>query len=286
MRRMLGSLVCLPHILVTNRIYLSNTDAYEFRHRKGADGHFMSHSEEGENYWPGYVDALTSMVQVLAFVMMMLAMAVFVLSQSVSKHAVEAIAKAVNADVKPNSDMKQLTQAVMDKIQSLGSVGPASQNNSAPPPAENAAAKPTVQIDGASEPSLQKPVAMRISSARARNDQASVQPPPDAPRLTLGFEERGFRIDQDRAQSLTKFAEDNKIAERAGAVVVNAYAYSGDGALSEARRLAYYRAMMARKQLVDTKTQAENIRINVTDTTDKDRGSTVEIIIAGGSSTH
>jgi preprotein translocase subunit SecE len=43
----------------------------------------MSHSEEGENYWPGYVDALTSMVQVLAFVMIMLAMAVFVISQSV-----------------------------------------------------------------------------------------------------------------------------------------------------------------------------------------------------------
>ena len=53
----------------------------------------MSHgSDDSDNYWPGYVDALTSMVQVLAFVMMMLAMAVFVLSQSVSKKAVEAIA--------------------------------------------------------------------------------------------------------------------------------------------------------------------------------------------------
>ena len=81
----------------------------------------MSHSEEGENYWPGYVDALTSMVQVLAFVMMMLALAVFVLSQSVSKKAVEAIAKAVNADVKPNSDLKQMTQAVMDQLQRMKS---------------------------------------------------------------------------------------------------------------------------------------------------------------------
>ena len=80
----------------------------------------MSHgSEEGENYWPGYVDALTSMVQVLAFVMMMLAMAVFVLSQSVSKKAVEAIAKAVNAEVKPDADVKQLTQAVIAQIDRL-----------------------------------------------------------------------------------------------------------------------------------------------------------------------
>src|SRR6201996_9320721 len=76
----------------------------------------ISHSEEGENYWPGYVDALTSMVQVLAFVMMMLAMAVFMLSQNVSKKAVEAIAQAVNADAKPNANIKELTQAIVDKL--------------------------------------------------------------------------------------------------------------------------------------------------------------------------
>ena len=63
----------------------------------------MSHgSGEEENYWPGYVDALTSMVQVLAFVMMLLAMAVFVLSQSVSKSAVEEIAKAAKVDAPPS----------------------------------------------------------------------------------------------------------------------------------------------------------------------------------------
>jgi len=199
----------------------------------------MSHSEEGDNYWPGYVDALTSMVQVLAFVMMMLAMAVFVLSQSVSKHAVEAIAKAVNADVKPNSDMKQLTQAVMDKIQSLASPGPTSQNSSAPPSAANTLAMPTVQPDAATDSSSEKPIAQRVSSVRARNDQAFVQPPPDAPRLALGFEERGFKIEQDRAQSLTRFVEENKAVERVNTVVINAYAFSSDGALSEARRLAY-----------------------------------------------
>ena len=90
----------------------------------------MSHgSDEGENYWPGYVDALTSMVQVLAFVMIMLAMAVFVMSQSVSKRAVEAVAKAVNADVKPQADMKQLTQAIMDKLQQLQSAASVSDSN-------------------------------------------------------------------------------------------------------------------------------------------------------------
>jgi hypothetical protein len=244
----------------------------------------MSHSEEGENYWPGYVDALTSMVQVLAFVMMMLAMAVFVLSQSVSKHAVEAIAKAVNADVKPNSDMKQLTQAVMDKIQSLGSAG-LSQTNAGPPSAESPAAK-SAQADPTINPSPERLTSMRVGAPRARTEQATALPSPDAPHLTVGFEERGFKLDQDKAQSLGRFIEDNKVVERTAELVINAYAYSGDGALSEARRLAYYRAMIARKQLVDTKVKAECIRIIVTDTADKAKGSTIEISVAGNGGAH
>jgi len=80
---------------------------------------------------------------------------------------------------------------------------------------------------------------------------------------------------------LAKFIDENKVVERTQTVTINAYAYSGDGALSEARRLAYYRAMMARKQLVDQKVRADSIRINVNDTADKDKGSTVEMIVTG-----
>jgi hypothetical protein len=232
----------------------------------------MSHSEEGENYWPGYVDALTSMVQVLAFVMIMLALAVFVISQSVSKHAMEAIAKAVHADAKPTADMKQLTQAIMEKVQQLQSAVPVSE------PSEPKLAAPT---DPANDSRPEKIVEMRVSGARSRNDQAPVQIPPDAPRLTVGFEARSSKIEQEHAQSLAKFVDENKVVERTQTVVINAYAYSGDGALSEARRLAYYRAMMARKQLVDRKVRADSIRINVNDTADKDKGSTVEMIVTG-----
>jgi hypothetical protein len=39
--------------------------------------------------------------------------------------------------------------------------------------------------------------------------------------------------------------------------------------------------MMARKQLVDQKVRADSIRINVNDTADKDKGSTVEMIVTG-----
>ena len=40
--------------------------------------------------------------------------------------------------------------------------------------------------------------------------------------------------------------------------------------------------MTTRKQLVDAKVKPENIRVNVNDTADKEKGSTVDTIVAGG----
>jgi hypothetical protein len=232
----------------------------------------MSHgSDDSENYWPGYVDALTSMVQVLAFVMMMLAMAVFVLSQSVAKHAVEAIAKVINAEVDPKADVKQMTQAVMDQVQKLQSAVAASDaHKPEPPPAGKAAANAeSEKISG-----------MRLAGARSAIDATRFQVDPAAPRLTVNFEERSFRVQPDGAASITQLVDDRKVTERGQLIVINAYAYSGDGALSEARRLAYYRAMIARKQLVDAKVRPDNIRVNVTDTSDKQKGMTIDLVVA------
>ncbi len=223
----------------------------------------MSHgSDESDNYWPGYVDALTSMVQVLAFVMMMLAMAVFVLSQSVSKKAVEAIAAAVNAEVKPNSDMKQLTQAVMDKVDSLRKSASADPAKPEPAPSDE-----------------QKIAGSRIAS-RAQPRTAPIEPKSDAPRLAVEFDGGSYRLDEPRARSISTFVDQNSAADKSKPIVVNAYAYTGEGAISEARRLAYYRAMMARKQLIDAKVRPENIKINVNDIADRAKAQTVEVIVA------
>jgi hypothetical protein len=224
------------------------------------------------------------MVQVLAFVMMMLALAVFSLSQSASKHAVEVIAKAVNADVKPTDNIKQMTQAVMDRLRRLKSAD--SITEASKPPEISVEAPESKPADAANDPRSEKIVGMRFSGQRSRDNQTPVQTPPDAPRITVNFEDRSFRIAQERAQSMAKFVDENKVVERAQNVIINAYAYSGDGALSEARRLAYYRAMTARKLLVDEKVRPDSIRINVYDTADKEKGSTVEMIVAAGGGAH
>jgi hypothetical protein len=262
---------------ITSRSALNSNKSRLLRiNRCGETGHrgvTMSHSsEEGENYWPGYVDALTSMVQVLAFVMMMLAMAVFVLSQSVSKKAVEAIAKAVNAEVKPNADIKQLTQSIVEQVDRL---------RASPP--SGAAADNTLNVKPSqAAEAVERPNTMRISGGQSQPSSPALDDPPDAPRMTVAFADRSFRIDGEQSQSVAKFVDENQGTATGRTIVIHAYAYSGEGAISEARRLAYYRAMMARKQLVDAKIRPENIRIGVNDTADKAKGLTVELIVSGG----
>ncbi|MFM8606886.1 MAG: hypothetical protein ACKOBC_02845, partial [Hyphomicrobiales bacterium] len=61
----------------------------------------MAHgSDDGEtNYWPGFVDALSTMTMMLIFLMMILSLVLVSVSQNVTKTQVIAIARAARIDV-------------------------------------------------------------------------------------------------------------------------------------------------------------------------------------------
>jgi hypothetical protein len=215
-------------------------------------------------------------------------MAVFVLSQSVSKHAVEAIAQAVNAETKPGAGVKELTKAIMDRLQQnpppVALVAPVPSAAKPPPPSPPVAERKLAATENEASPTQEKLIGLRVGNSQSHNDKI-VQPPSDAPHIVIDFDDHSYRINQEREQSLSAFVETNKAVEQSQIVFIGAYAYSGDGALSEARRLAYYRAMTMRKQLLEAKVPPQNIRVNVNDTADKAKGSTVEVT-TGGSVSH
>ena len=240
----------------------------------------MSHSEQSEDYWPGYVDALTSMVQVLAFVMMLLAMAVFVLSQNVSKSAVQAIAKAAKVDVPANASVKDLTAMVVEQVQKQEALAAQAANASptpkAPPTPETAKPETPVPDDAPKAGASSQPVRSSASLAPKR-PPASAQ---DAKNTVFRFQPRGFRVDAAITEQADKFVAENNLANSKVRLTIQAYASESEGSVSETRRFAYYRALTARKELVDRKVPAANITINIFDTQNKDQGASVEIIIS------
>ena len=100
----------------------------------------MAGSSEGEelDYWPGFVDALTTMVMVLTFVMMVLGIVVFTLSQNVSKNYMAAIATAVNVDA---NAMKQTLTPDQVKAEIIEAIKELREKAGKPPPPPPPASK-------------------------------------------------------------------------------------------------------------------------------------------------
>jgi hypothetical protein len=247
----------------------------------------MSHgADEGENYWPGYVDALTSMVQVLAFVMMLLSMAVFVLSQNAAKSAVEAIARAEQVNVPKNANVTELTEAIIEKVRKR----PAMQSASNEMRQVDASAKGSegkTQVDNR----LTASTDARTVDGRVDSPQTSRLPmvsPVDRPgppslaaekRLAVRFEDRGFDLNAREASNVGTFVEEQLAAGKNVSLGVRAYAYSGGGRLTEERRVAYYRALVVRAALIGRKASAGNLQIKIFDTLDREQGSIVDIFV-------
>jgi MFS-type transporter involved in bile tolerance (Atg22 family) len=73
--------------------------------------------EEEENYWPGYVDALSTMTMVLTFVMMILVVIVFQLIQNTSKSVLQEIIEQSNiGSASGTNDARQMAKIIVDAI--------------------------------------------------------------------------------------------------------------------------------------------------------------------------
>ncbi len=251
----------------------------------------MSHgSEQNEDYWPGYVDALTSMVQVLAFVMMMLAVTVFVMSQSISKGAVEQIAKVAKVAFSPSSSVKELTEKIVERLNEAKAETPVqpetqakveTQAKAETPVQTETQAKVETQAKPEARPEGNSPanVTVKQSAAVVLQAQAekSTEIPPDAQHIVLHFPDRSARLDAAGAEQVNGFADEIGLAAGKMRVVIHAFAASGSGAVTEGRRLAYTRAMVARQALTLRKVPPTSIAIRMIDTADPAQGGKIEI---------
>lgn len=99
----------------------------------------------------------------------------------------------------------------------------------------------------------------------------------DKPMVTMVYEPRAVRLDGDATLKLTEFINRNKddLAERR--IRVRALANVRDGAVTDARRFSYYRAMAMRQLLIDQGIPANKIVVVIDDVSDSERHDVVEL---------
>lgn len=279
-------------------------------------------SSEEENYWPGFVDALTTMVMVLTFIMMILGVVVFAMSQNISKQLVQQIAEAANVQAKvggtaeevkeqiiaaikasraakvDQDEAKAKTQEAM-RVESQAMTAPATNPSArtilpAPPQAaeERDAKKsaggspredpktgekddhkvapppsPIQQDPGKSEPDR------RIESTKVNDvatNSSGVSISDAGSILTVAFQKRVVQLDEPAMDDLKKLVASSTAFRSANRLEVKGYADVSVLGVTEARRIAYYRTMLIRKQLVAVGFDPNKITVRIEDASAQD----------------
>lgn len=225
---------------------------------------------EDENYWPGFVDALTTMVMVLTFIMMILGLTVFSLSQNVSKALLAEIAKSANVSTSASDASSEVVNRIVQAI--------AAQKNDIDGQKRKAQAIDAAQqIEERSqrEALLVLPGDRHVSSAQAQMKplQAGAAADANETALTIVFQQNAALFDEAVRRELLAFAARG----RDGELVIRAFAVESAGTISEARRLAYYRAMLVRQEFVKAGLKPTQLTVHIDDSTDAANRSLVRI---------
>lgn len=272
-------------------------------------------SDSEENYWPGFVDALTTMVMVLTFIMMILGVVVFSMSQNISKQLVQQIAEAANVQAKVGGTAEEVKEQIIaaikasraakvdeDNAKKENSDTPRAQPLAMPAPSrpsqrtllpsppqpndseeakkgggspnespktgeksELTTAPPPSSIDqdpGKTEKD-QRVESSRVMDEPAKSSGISVSDSGSI--LTVAFQKRVVQLDDVAAKDLERLLAASRAFRAANRLEVKGYADVSVLGVTEARRIAYYRTMLVRKQLVSVGFDAERITVRIED---------------------
>ncbi|MEM6665433.1 MAG: hypothetical protein AAF638_03430 [Pseudomonadota bacterium] len=245
--------------------------------------------EEEENYWPGYVDALSTMTMVLTFVMMILGIAVFILSQNVSKILINQIVESLEIEIlaAESKSTEEIIQEIVEAMEGKSKVDTPVEAETTEPPAPA-----TAEFDGTPPPSpteteeeSEDPPTANDAFEATSQVEADIREQADTPigvsraseRIVLRFKPQATRLDDQTAEELRTFVAQSGALQNARRIEIQALANAFNGTLSEARKSAYYRAMLVRERLLQGGLSASQIAIRVEDIVSENQEEVVEI---------
>ncbi|EFO31286.1 conserved hypothetical protein [Roseibium sp. TrichSKD4] len=304
-------------------------------------------AEEAENHWPGFVDALSTIVMVVTFLLIILAVAIFVLSQNIAKSYIETHSakteqgggdkmdpdpgsatkefmgdKKVEAPV-PDTATEKMTEAPPPPVPTEPdpTVTPQPQEPVTQPPApttsatapqslsdtpnENTApkspgktqSKDTFNSQLAEElkgnDDVEEDTDLSILSRKVPIEEKRIVVAPqdktEQPKastvqkaqtiLVIDFQSASVKMDEAAANEIRKFSQTNSAILKDQKVTVWSFTSPAEGSVSQAKRVAYYRALAARNNLLSSGTPPENIGIEIRFTDEADKTDTVQLVV-------
>ena len=251
-----------------------------------------SNSDEEENYWPGYVDALTTMTMVLTFVMMVLGVMVFILSQDASNSKLGIIARTLK--LRPDA-VEKLTDEQIEIALRNAMLEPTPRSDESSD-SFNPDAKGFGGGQGLSKPATTSDTAVFQSPFEGGLIGDKAAGPGGEYLVTdrggIGGLARGTGSRTEQGSGALRFVFERDaidlpplgdeaiaayVAAQGGPVTIRAMALPMNGGPSEARRRAYFRAMLVRTRFIKAGIRAQDIEIQVRDETQVSAQEVVDI---------
>jgi hypothetical protein len=227
--------------------------------------------------WPGYVDALTTMTMMLVFIMVLLAAAIFGLSQQASREMIQKVAEAAQIDVDLEKESVQdLMVRVTKKVQNdrilaaqtvIAQVTSQSVDTVSKVVTMVSKAVPGGVLDAAS--SLDTPLPPSPKAVHVAREDAM---------LRIKFNPRATGLDPQSEAQIESFMRSDPRFSTKMVIEIKAYAIAESG-ISDARRVAFHRLMNVRSRLLQIGVQASRIEARLHDIAPENLKDDVQVFV-------
>lgn len=268
-------------------------------------------AEEAENHWPGFVDALSTIVMVVTFLLIILAIVIFVLSQQTAKTYLETLAEqtqqgggdmqsaeahSANKDfradqivvaepiddgVAASAKVEETTPTPQTPSQQASQESQTSETSSSSSSASTTETKDQFKAELADERKAEEELEdgedLKILSQPSEISQKKIAIAPldkteETPKvevkkaqtvLVFEFPDTGVKIDENAVQEVKDFANENAEALKDKRITIWSFTNAKDTSISQAKRIAYYRALAARNELLSNGIPADKIGMEI-----------------------
>ena len=211
----------------------------------------VSDPQGGQNYWPGFVDALSNMVMAMIFLVLIFAAVLFNAMQNTSRAANMKLNQALERKTKENDELRKLVATLSTQVQS------------------RSCAVPAVSAQGIAAPDSLIKSAETVANEGQFQAQASAKGPlPPTVRgtgafLTIDYHSQSVTLDAAAKAALDTALARDHIGHGAGRVEIIAEQVSSTGGATDAERNAFFRALSLRNQFLAEGWKASDIVVKL-----------------------
>jgi len=222
-------------------------------------------AEEEENHWPGFVDALSTIVMVVTFLLIILGIVIFVISLQINDPS------ASDDIVEKGTQIAELQQELADVIQVVSQQTEVieGQEKEIEDLTETAIQSSAIDNGNTSEVQAQVPIieteiVVLASKEQTQSSAGLSQIETAQAVMTVRFETGAVELDETSKSEALNFLEENNVVSSENNILVISYFDGQSISVSQEKRTAYYRLLSVRNALLDSGVEGNRITINVT----------------------